>query len=145
LNSPGKPRNETIIFRHKKSVRLLVAVSLCALLAACAGTRRVQNVRTGAPTVSLPPAPPLGEPADLAGLRSAQLETVFGAPAFVRKDASAEIWRYDGAACKAFFFLYPYGSALLVRHVETLPRGREMAADQDCLDSLRPRRPTPVS
>jgi hypothetical protein len=55
------------------------------------------------------------------------------------------MWRYDGAACKVFFFLYPYAGALLVRHVETLPRGREIAADQACLDSLRPRAPAPVS
>jgi hypothetical protein len=126
-------------------VRPLLAASLCGLLAACATPRKPQTIQSQLRRDALPPAPPPGEPADLAGLRSVQLQVVFGAPALVRKDAGAEMWRYDGAACKAFFFLYPYGDALLVRHVETLPRGREMAADQACLDTLRPRPPAPVS
>ncbi len=45
------------------------------------------------------------------------------------------MWRYDGAACRAFFFLY--GSPLMVRHVETLPHGAESAADIACLTALR--------
>ena len=46
-----------------------------------------------------------------------------GNPAFTRKEgAGIEMWRYDGVACKAFFFLYPQGSGLSVRHVETMPR-----------------------
>jgi hypothetical protein len=60
----------------------------------------------------------------------------FGAPAFVRKDGTMELWRYDGQTCKAFFFLYPESTGLAVRHVETLPRGRETAADPDCLNAL---------
>jgi len=56
-----------------------------------------------------------------------------------------ELWRYDSSGCRAFFFLYPYGQALLVRHVETLPRGNIRAADQACLDSLRPKTSQPVS
>ena len=49
------------------------------------------------------------------------------------------MWRYDGASCKAFFFLYPAGNSLAVRHVETVPRGAEMAADAGCLNALRAR------
>jgi hypothetical protein len=124
-------------------IRPLVAIALCGLLAACATARK--PVQTQASRIPLPAAPPPGEPADLAGLRSAQLQVVFGAPALVRRDGGAEIWRYDATACKVFIFLYPYAGALLVRHVETLPRGREMAADQACLDTLRPRAPAPVS
>jgi hypothetical protein len=45
------------------------------------------------------------------------------------------MWRYDGAACRAFFFLY--GAPLMVRHVETLPHGPQNAADMDCLTALR--------
>jgi hypothetical protein len=127
-----------------KPWRPLAAIILCGLLAACAA-RRVQIVQPQASQSVLPRTQPTGEPADLAGLRPAQLQIVFGTPAIVRKDGGAEMWRYDGPGCKAFFFLYPYGTSLLVRHVETLPRGREMAADQACLDSLRPRAPGPVS
>jgi hypothetical protein len=121
-------------------LRVFVMIGLCAAGAGCA-TRAPVAVGQPAPKVALPPSPPAGEPADLAGLRSAELVVAFGAPAFVRKDGAVETWRYDGPGCKAFFFLYPYGNALLVRHVETLPRGRDMAADRQCLDSLRTRAP----
>lgn len=119
--------------------RWLAVVALCAALAGCATQKARVAVQQPAPKLVLPATPPPGEPADLAGLQSAQLVVAFGSPAFVRKDGAIETWRYDGAGCKAFFFLYPYGGALLVRHVETLPRGREMAADRQCLDSLRTR------
>ncbi len=66
------------------------------------------------------------------------LRAAFGQPAFVRKDTGSEMWRYDGAACKAFFFLYPgVSGATIVRHVETLPRGSAIAADENCLALLR--------
>ena len=52
-----------------------------------------------------------------------------------RKDGATEMWRYDGAACRAFFFFY--GMPLTVRHVETLPHGAESAADPACLTALR--------
>lgn len=126
----------------RKSATLL----LCSALAACAGnSRQVASVPQPAPRVALPPAPPKGEPSDLAGLGANQLRVAFGTPAFVRKDSGAEIWRYDSSSCKAFFFLYPYGTAMLVRHVETLPRGNIMAADETCLETIRPRGPQPVS
>jgi hypothetical protein len=127
-------------------MRKLAALLLCSALAACAGSsRQVASVPQQAPHVVLPPAPPKGEPSDLAGLGANQLKVAFGTPAFVRKDGSAEIWRYDSTSCKAFFFLYPYGNAMLVRHVETLPRGSVMAADEACLETIRPRGPQPTS
>ncbi len=54
------------------------------------------------------------------------------------------MWRYDGAACRAFFFLYPQGAGIAVSHVETLPRGMAMAADATCLAALQAHR-APVS
>ena len=126
-------------------MRKLATLLLCSALAACASTRPAATVPQQAPRVALPPAPPKGEPGDIAGLGATQLREAFGAPAFVRKDGTAEMWRYDSASCKAFFFLYPYGSALLVRHVETLPRGQVMAADESCLETLRPRTQQSVS
>jgi hypothetical protein len=117
-------------------------LSACVLLAGCAASRQpAQPVRQAI----VPAAPPAGEPADLAGLKSTQLREIFGAPNFIRKEGAMELWRYDNSGCKVFFFLYPYGQSLLVRHVETLPRGSAMAADQTCLDSFRPRSPQPIS
>jgi hypothetical protein len=117
--------------------RILLTASLCALLAGCAAQPQQR--------VALPAAPPPGEPGNVAGLHADQLRVAFGEPAFARKDNDSEIWRYDGAACKAFFFLYPDGAALVVRHVETVPRGRDIAADSGCLDTLMIRKTVPSS
>jgi hypothetical protein len=84
----------------------------------------------------LPPTPPAGEPGNVAGMDAARIRLAFGAPQFVRKDGQVEMWRYDGVACKAFFFMYPNGASLAVRHVETVPQGSNAAADSNCLQSL---------
>ncbi len=116
------------------------ALLLCTALAGCA-TRPAQ------PTpVKLPEAPPAGEPAGTTGLHEADLRAVFGAPALVRRDGTAQIWRFDGAGCKAYFFLYTRDGATAVWHVETIPRGVRIAADETCLNALRARAaPRPVS
>jgi hypothetical protein len=122
------------------AIRLSLVGTLCAMLCACA-TPQSPPAR-----IALPAAPPVWEPSGIAGLEASQLRVAFGAPVFVRKDGTAEMWRYDGTSCKAFFFLYPEGAALSVRHVETLPRGQEMAADAGCLNTLRARQQAaPVS
>jgi hypothetical protein len=114
---------------------------LCASLGACAN----QPQETAPPPVALPAAPPPGEPAWITGMDAQGLRTAFGPPAFVRKDSASEMWRYDGASCKAFFFLYPgVSGATMVRHVETLPRGSTIAADENCLAQLRVHATTPV-
>ena len=90
-----------------------------------------------APTIPIPPAPAYGEPFGYEDMLAAQLRERFGAPAFVRHDGRTEMWRYDGASCRAFFFLYGEGKDSVVRHVETLPRGSASAADPACLAALR--------
>lgn len=117
----------------------VVLALACAMLCACAAP---QNA---VPTVALPAAPPPGEPPGLAGMDAQALRVAFGAPAFVRKDGRVEMWRYDNPSCKAFFFLYAAEGMLTVRHVETVPRGRDIAADADCLTQLRARANAPVS
>jgi hypothetical protein len=114
---------------------------LCVVLGACAETPK----EAPPPVVVLPPAPPPGEPNGIAGMDAQALRVAFGRPAFVRKDGQIEMWRYDSASCKAFFFLYPNGTATTVRHVETLPRGHDMAADETCLTQLRTHAAGPVS
>lgn len=86
--------------------------------------------------IALPPTPPVGEPGNVAGMDAASIRLAFGAPQFVRKDGQIEMWRYDGATCKVFFFMYPNGGSLAVRHVETVPQGSNAAADSNCLQSL---------
>ncbi|HWA91597.1 MAG TPA: hypothetical protein VG889_16280 [Rhizomicrobium sp.] len=116
--------------------RRLTMLTISLLLAACT-TRPVDRV-------ALPPAPPPGEPGDVVGLSSSALKVAFGTPQFARKDGDTEMWRYDGAGCRAFFFLYPDKSVLVVRHVETMPRPASAAFDVNCLTALR-RAPSPVS
>ena len=120
--------------------RLVFVASLCALLAACAAPSG-----RGTTSVHLPEAPPPGEPAGTTGLTEANLKQVYGQPAFVRKDLTAQIWRFDAPTCKAFFFLYSKEGKTAVWHVETAPRGGSIAADENCLSALRARaasRPT---
>ena len=94
----------------------------------------------------LPPAPPPGEPAGTTGLHEAELRALYGQPAFVRHDGTAQIWRFDGPSCKAFFFLYSRDSDTAVWHVETAPRGAAIAADENCLSALRAKiAPQPAS
>jgi hypothetical protein len=120
--------------QNRRMIRRFACLSLVMLAAGCA------NQPAGRPTLpppaaAIPPAPPRGEPGQYLNMPVAALQAAFGKPAFVRKDGATEMWRYDGAVCRAFFFLY--GTPLMVRHVETLPRGRTEAADIGCLTALR--------
>jgi len=120
-------------------LKFIVVACLCAALCACAATQKESA------TVALPLAPPPGEPNGLPGMDASAVRVAFGPPVFVRKDGVAEMWRYDNPSCKAFFFLYPSGASLAVRHVETVPRGHDIAADAGCLEQLRARANNPVS
>jgi hypothetical protein len=104
------------------------------LLAGCAARAPAPVTR---PATAIPPGPPRGEPSAFLNLRAQALEAAFGRPAFVRRDGTTEMWRYDGAVCRAFFFLYGGKGTEVVRHVETLPHGRDQAADMACLTALR--------
>jgi hypothetical protein len=87
-------------------------------------------------TAALPSTPLGGEAGNVAGMDAARIRLAFGTPQFVRKDGEVEMWRYDGATCKAFFFMYPNAGSLAVRHVETVPQGINAAADSNCLQIL---------
>lgn len=115
-------------------IRRVTILSLALVAEACAA-KAPQLPPPPQPATAIPPAPPRGEPAPYFNMAASSLKAAFGKPAFVRKDGVTEMWRYDGAACRAFFFLY--GSPLMVRHVETLPHGTESAADIACLAALR--------
>ena len=80
------------------------------------------------------PIPMLPPPTDAQSLRAR-----YGTPDFVRREMETELWRYDGAACSIFFFLYREGDALKLRYSETTPRGMNMAADARCVESLSAR------
>jgi hypothetical protein len=107
-----------------------LAIALVLLLGACASQPR-------GITEPLPAPPPAGEPADLVGLTGPQLQAKLGAASFSRRENGSELWRYDSRDCRAFFFLYAEGGTMRVRHVETAPHGKAVAADPACLSALR--------
>lgn len=113
-------------------IRRAACLLIVLLAAGCATGPKPQGARSPA---SIPSAPPRGEPPGYFNLSTAALQAALGRPAFVRKDGAIEMWRYDGANCRAFFFFY--GAPLAVRHVETLPNGVRSAADPACLTALR--------
>jgi hypothetical protein len=113
-------------------IRRLSCLIFALLAAGCAA----KAPPPASPSIAvIPPAPPRGEPGPYLNMPATGLQAAFGRPAFVRKDGATEMWRYDGEACRAFFFLY--GAPLAVRHVETLPHGVQSAADSACLTALR--------
>lgn len=121
-------------------IRRLVLLATLAVLAGCAS----REAPRPAPQPSIPSAPPRGEPGQYLNMSASALQAAFGKPSFVRKDGTIEMWRYDGAGCRAFFFLYGEQGRQAVRHVETLPHGAGIAADMGCLTALRAS-PPPVS
>lgn len=114
-------------------MRRLSCLFVALLAAGCAAPS--PKAPAPAPQSAIPPAPPRGEPGQYLNMAATSLQAAFGKPAFVRKDGATEMWRYDGANCRAFFFLY--GSPAVVRHVETLPHGAQSAADMACLTALK--------
>jgi hypothetical protein len=126
-------------------IRRAASFGLLLLLAACAQGLKPASTpaapafapATPPPAVPIPPAPPRGEPSDYLGLPEANLRGLLGPPQFLRQDGGTQMWRYDGAQCRAFFFLYGTAGSQTVRHVETLPAGAVSAADPLCLSALR--------
>jgi hypothetical protein len=116
-------------------IRNVVILSLALLTAACAAKPPQAPPPPQPSPASIPPPPPRGEPGPWFNMAATSLQAAFGKPAFVRKDGATEMWRYDGSACRAFFFLY--GAPLTVRHVETMPHAADSAADIACLTALQ--------
>jgi hypothetical protein len=121
------------LVQNAAMIRRAAILSSALLLGACAA-KAPQAPAPQPGSASIPSAPPRGEPSQYINMAATGLQAAFGKPAFVRKDGATEMWRYDGAACRAFFFLY--GAPLMVRHVETLPHGAASAADSACLTAL---------
>jgi hypothetical protein len=114
-------------------MRRFSCLILALLAAGCAA--KAPLLPPAQTSTAIPSAPPRGEPGQYLNMAVSGLQAAFGKPAFVRKDGATEMWRYDGEACRAFFFLY--GTPLTVRHVETLPHSPQSAADSACLTALR--------
>lgn len=136
-----------MLARVQKTCVSIAALSLvCLTIAGC----KTDSVATATPTTATttatisapPPSLALARPEaqiGLVGHDSTAILAAYGKPAFVRKEADAELWRYDGAHCAAFFFLYKDQNGLRVRHVETLPQGQLATVDEACLAGIKAR------
>jgi len=104
------------------------------------GTRPVAPVAEPQPAMTpLPPVAAMISPVPVMApppVDAMSLRARYGPPDFVRRDADSELWRYDGADCVVFFFLYREGDALRIRYTESMPRGMDAPADPKCVDSL---------
>ncbi len=122
-------------------IRPFALLGIALALAGCAQTTtRTASMaarRPLSPGVLIPPAPPAAGAPAFINLPPANLRGLLGQPKFVRTDGDTQMWRYDGAACSAFFFLQGPVGAQTVRHVETLPAGSASSADPLCLNALR--------
>ncbi|MBN9553446.1 MAG: hypothetical protein J0H61_02030 [Alphaproteobacteria bacterium] len=111
----------------------ILALSLAVAGCAAPAQRGPAPAPGISPATPAPPRPP--EPPQFHGMAAAKLRSLAGTPAFQRKDGAIEMWRYDAAACHAFFFLS--GAPSKVEHVETLPAGKDGGADPACLIALQ--------
>jgi len=128
-------------------IRRLVFLGIGLALAGCAQPSAtvapvVARRPAPSPEVPIPPAPPAAGAPAFINLPPANLRGLLGQPHFVRQDSGTEMWRYDGAACRAFFFFQGPAGAQTVRHVETLPAGSGSSADPVCLSALRASKPS---
>jgi hypothetical protein len=74
-----------------------------------------------------------------------ELRAEFGTPDFVRRETDSELWRYDGEGCSLFAVLYRDNADFLVRHIETLPQGNGMPADEACVNRIKASAAAPPS
>jgi hypothetical protein len=140
----------------KTCVRLFrggCAALLLAPLAACvtppAGTNQTPATTANTPLgqlalpqgASRPRANRLLTDKDLENVDAEVLRANYGEPSFVRKEAEAQLWRYDAGDCSLFFFLYRDGANWRLRHAESAPRGKDTAVDPACLERLAKRAP----
>lgn len=87
-----------------------------------------------------PPAKPAidDDPERLMGLATAELTAMLGNPRFVRRDSSAQLWRYRNKNCILDLFLYRDTGRpeYFVSHVEARHHQGGTAVKRDCFGAL---------
>jgi hypothetical protein len=121
---------------------------------------------SGAPSAETPVAPPaavsgtatgLGEaskpqaaetkaravrftPEEFIGFSPERVLPILGAPDFVRRDGSAQIWQYRAPDCVLDLFLYQAGSETHVKHAELRSRVPNAESIDSCYSRMRQER-----
>ncbi len=133
-----------------RTSRLVLALSLTALLAACGGggsrpdTAAKPNhgfILPNQPKSSTSPGTP--SPADLAdhpdhfkGMAAPDVLATLGQPDYRRREAPAEVWQYYGDGCVLDLFLYDESKTKRVSHVDMRNRNPGQLPDAECLPKL---------
>lgn len=108
-----------------------VVASVCLLLAACAPPAPPPE------PVFIPVPPPVeGKAKPLSDFTAEDLRGLYGPPAFVRKEAGLEVWRYDVGACRIFFFIGAKDGGNGVRLYESVPPAKPGRMDRNCFNAL---------
>lgn len=113
---------------------------LMLLLSACA-TPQIPPAQPRAPGLQ----PPGDVPVDAStgvllpplGADASYFRAEYGPPDFVRQEIESQLWRYDGADCALFLFLYLESEIYVLRHAETDPPGLAGSIDTVCLSSIK--------
>jgi hypothetical protein len=120
----------------------LAVLGVGLLLTACAREAQVASAPVFVPV----PPPVAGKTKSLTEFTADDLRRTYGPPAAVRKEADAEMWRYDVGACRIFFFFSQTESGPLIRLYESLPPGKPGQMDPNCFSALQLRvKPTPAA
>lgn len=126
-----------MIARAQNATTLTFGIVL--LLSACA-TPQTPPAQPPAPGLS----PPGEIPVDLnavmpppSGADESYFRAEYGPPDFIRQEIESQLWRYDGADCALFLFLYLESESYVLRHAETDPPGLAGNIDTACLSSIK--------
>lgn len=116
-----------------------------------AGDPQDESLAAGTPARSAPPptvfaAPEIApeppaiddDPKRLMGLDTSELTRMLGDPGFVRRDSSAQLWRYRSKTCILDLFLYRTGGRpeFSVSHVETRRSEGGSTPQRECFGAL---------
>lgn len=79
---------------------------------------------------------------EFTGFSPDQVLPILGAPDFVRRDGTAQIWQYRATNCVLDLFLYKAGSETTVKHAELRPRVPGAESLDACYSRMRQERKT---
>lgn len=79
-------------------------------------------------------------PEEFVGYSPERLLPILGAPDFVRRDGTAQIWQYRATNCVLDLFLYKNGNETHVKHAEIRPRVPGVESVDACYSRMRQER-----
>ncbi len=82
----------------------------------------------------------LRDPGALRGRNPENIQTLFGAPEFRRRDGTAQVWQYSAEICFLDLFFYPQKDAetpaSVVTHYEIRNKGDQAVTSRACLATI---------